>query len=120
MKWVNEEVIVKSDLLVEEYINYYDGEEVFSIVKDDNLKIFLEKDEMNHNTNRFIVYDINNENAKIIFNNNIVFDNLKDKILVNTHLFTNQIESIEIKINDIVYDCTDNYKKIGRNKIVIE
>jgi len=118
MKWVEEESIVKSDLVVEEHVNYYEGEEIFSLVNNGDIKVFLEKDEMNNLTNRFICYDVITKNNRIIINEKIIFNNLNDNEIRDTGLLTREIKKIEIECNGQIYDCTDNYNKIGRNKLV--
>jgi len=120
LKWAIQEGLPKQELIVEEYINYYTDIDFFSIYRGDELNLFFEKCEKNESVNRFFVYDVNVDNIEIVINNQHTYKNLKDKDIVNTDLYTNQIDSIKVKILDREYECFVDYNKVERNKIVID
>jgi len=118
LKWVNKNNITKNDFIVEEHINFYTDINFFSIYNGDELNVFFEKFESDQSTNKIVCYDIKNIDIKIIVNDNIVFNGFEEKTPVDTNLLTSEINKIVIYINGVDYDCTDNYNKIGRTKIL--
>jgi len=118
LKWVKKDNITKNDFIVEEHINFYTDINFFSIYDGDEVNVFLEKFELDQQTNNIVCYDIKNDNVKVVINGNFIFDNFKEKIPVDTNLLTSEISEIVVSVNGIEYDCTDNYDKIGRAKIL--
>jgi hypothetical protein len=82
--------------------------------------VFFEKFELNQEKNKFICYDLKTDNIKIIINDSLIFDNIFEKKPINTNLYTNEINKIEVQVNGLLYDCTNSYSKIGRNKIFLK
>lgn len=117
LKWVRETNIKKSNFIVEEHINFYTDINFFSIYNGNELNIFFEKFELNQEKNKFICYGMKTDNVKIIINDDLIFDNITEKEPLNTNLYTSEINKIEVQVNDVKYDCTESYYKIGRNKI---
>lgn len=117
LKWVSENNIIKNDFTVEEHINFYTNINFFSIYNGDELNVFFERFESDQTTNKFLCYDIKTDDLKIIINDSIVFENIIEKNPIDTKLLTSDIKKIVISINGFNYDCTENYHKIGRNKI---
>jgi hypothetical protein len=118
LKWANKDNITKNDFIVEEHINFYTDINFFSIYDGDEVNVFFEKYELDQQTNNIVFYDIKNYDVKVIVNGNFIFDNFKEKIPVDTNLLTSEISEIVVSVNGIEYDCTDNYDKIGRAKIL--
>lgn len=118
LKWVNENNLMKDNFIVEEHINNYDGLNFFSILDNNIGNIFFEKFEQDQEVNKFVCYDLKLNNLKIILNDENVFDYIEEKQLYNTNMLTSDIKKIEVISGDKIYDCTDNYKKIGRTKIL--
>lgn len=120
LKWVKENNIKKSSFIVDEHINFYTDINFFSIYDGDELNVFFEKFELNQEKNKFICYDLKTDNIKIIINDSLIFDNIFEKKPINTNLYTNEINKIEVQVNGLLYDCTNSYSKIGRNKIFLK
>lgn len=118
LKWVKQNNILKSNLVVEEHINYYTDLNFFSIYDGEECKLFFEKFEKDQEKNKFIIYDKGKENIKVIINDNIIHDNLKEEQPIETNMYTSEINKIEVMINDLRYDCTESYNKVVRNKIL--
>ena len=117
LKWVNKHKINKNDFIVEEHINYYTDINFFSIYNGDEVNIFFEKYELNQQTNKIVFYDIKTKHVTITINDNIIIEDVIEKIPLETNLFVKDIEKIVVSVDGINYDCTDNYNKIGRAKI---
>lgn len=47
-----------------------------------------------------------------------MYNNLKDMELTKTNFYTSDINKVEVIVDDKVYDCTENYTKIGRAKVM--
>jgi hypothetical protein len=118
MKWVNYNNITKNDFIVEEHINFYTDINFFSIHDGQEVNIFFEKFELDQQTNKIICYDIKSDDVKVFINGNLMFSDFKEKTPVETNLLTSEINKIVVSVNGIDYDCTENYNKIGRNKIL--
>ncbi len=117
LKWANQNDILKSDFIVEEYINFYTDINFFSIYNGNEVKLFFEKFELNQEKNKFICYNKKTESIKVIINDDLVFDQIMEKIPIETNSYTSEINKIQIQVNGNTYDCTDSYNKVGRNKI---
>jgi hypothetical protein len=96
-----------------------EGEDVFSIINHDNIKIFIEKDETNNFTNRFVSYGLDNDKISLSLNDNHKYDIVDNYKIVDTNLRTKEITKIQLTMGGIVHDCTKTYNKVGRNKIVL-
>ena len=118
LKWVGKDNITKNDFIVEEHINFYTDINFFSIYDGDEVNVFLEKFELDQQTNNIVCYDIKSDNVKIFINGYLMFNDFKEKIPVETNLLTSEISEIVVSVNGIEYNCTDNYDKIGRTKIL--
>lgn len=117
LKWVKENNIKKSNFVVDEHINFYTDINFFSIYDGGEINLFFERFELDQEKNKFVCYDIKRNDIKIIINNEIVYDNIIEKTVLNTNLYTSEINKIEIEIDGSIHDCTDSYNKIGRSKI---
>lgn len=117
LKWTQENNYLKESYIVDEHINYYSDINFFSIFNGNEVKLFFEKFELNQERNKFICYDKKTELIKVIINDDLVFDQIMEKIPIETNLYTSEINKIQIQVNGNTYDCTDSYNKVGRNKI---
>lgn len=117
LKWVTMENVKKGELIIDEYINFYDDINFFSIYDGDEVEVFFEKLELDQQKNKFICYNKKINSVKVIINDNLIFDNIIEKVPVETNLYTSDIKKIQIEIDGIKHDCTHNYNKIGRTKI---
>lgn len=118
IKWFNHNNFTKSEVIVDEYINYYGDEDIFSLIQDNDLKLFFEKDELNNKTNSFILYGENQRDVTLIINDEIQFNSVKMSQIIDSKMYYEDIKKIEIIIDGLSIDCTRSYNKIGRNKIV--
>lgn len=117
LKWVKENEIKKSNFIVDEHINFYTDINFFSIYDGDECNVFFEKFELNQEKNKFICYDLKTNDIEIIVNGNLFFNDIIEKVPLETNLYTDEIKKIEVRIGDTIHDCTENYNKVGRNKI---
>jgi len=117
LKWANKYEIPKNDYIVEEYINYYTDINFFSIYDGNEVNVFFEKFELNQKTNKIVCYDIKDNDVKVIVNDNMVFSNFEETKPVETNLLSSEINKVVVSINDVDYNCTENYNKIGRTKL---
>lgn len=117
LKWVDNNKIEKKEFVVEEHINFYNDINFFSIYDGGEVNVFFEKFELDQETNKFVCYDKNTNNLKVVINDKLVFGDIFEKQPVQTNLNTSEITKIEVEINGIKHDCTEQYNKIGRNKI---
>jgi len=118
LKWFKDNNFKKSEVIVDEYINYYGGEDIFSLSQNTEVKIFFEKDELNNTTNKFVIYGTKDEKVTIIINETETFENVRLLDVTDSRYLTNEIEKIEMVLKGKKEDLTKNYNKIGRNKII--
>lgn len=117
LKWVKNHEIEKGDLIIEEEINFFNYINFFSIYDGDEVNLFFERFELNQEKNKFICYDLKTNDIEIIVNGSLFFNNIIEKVPVETNLDTDDIKKIEVRIDGTIHDCTENYNKVGRNKI---
>jgi hypothetical protein len=117
LRWCREEGLEHSDIIVEEYINYYTDINFFSIYDGEDVNVFFEKYEKNNKKNRLFIYDLKHEKVDVIINNSFEFNNIKEKDMVDTGFYTKDIYSIKVSIMGQITECIDSYNKIERTKI---
>ena len=119
LKWCKKEGITHSDLIVEEYINYYTDIDFFSIYSGEGVNLFFEKYEKNHKKNKFFIYDLKYEKVDVIINNSYEFNNVRDKDIVETDFYCEDIYSIKINVEGKITECFESYNKIERTKLML-
>jgi len=118
LRWARLNGIVKSGVIVEEHINYYNEIDFFSISEDTNVRFFIEKYEQNDNTNRFVIYRNEGKKVDIEINDSLIIKNILTEKIYDTNLYCQDIEKIVLYIDDKKEDVTQKYNEIGRTKIM--
>jgi len=112
LKWIKKNNLKKSNLIVNEEINFFNEINFFSQSKSNNFDLFMGKDETNTIKNKFIFYNVKT-NLNIIFNENIEHSINTDGI-IDTNLYSDSIYSILINGESYI----DEFNKLERNLIV--
>jgi len=117
LKWCRKEGLSHSDIIIEEYINYYTDINFFSVYDGEEVNVFFEKYEKNHKKNKIFIYDLKYDKVDIIINNSFEYNNIKDQDIIETNFYTKDIYSIKVSVNGKITECIKSYDKIERTKI---
>lgn len=106
---------------VEDEIFYYEGLDIFNYSRIKNLKFFIEKNDQTKESVKIFFYDVSSENpVEIIVNSRHTIFNLKENIVIDLEINTDNIDQLVIGYLDQKQNVLEDLVKIKHNTLYFE